>query len=174
VASINWISLRDEDDFETGVTTLIMALDTDLDHVRTHTRLLVRAKEWDGRQRGASQLLRGSDLTEAESWLAGAGGKEPAPTPLHAQYVLASRRAATRRQRVTIAGVSVALVATVVLAVLALIQRGQAVQQRKAAQARGSQPNSGWWRSRRPRRRRPSTSSGPSRTWRCCWRGRPR
>jgi len=174
VASINWISLREEDDFEAGVTTLITALDTDLEHVRTHTRLLVRAKEWDGRQRGASQLLRGSDLTEAETWLAGAGGNEPAPTPLHAQYVLASRRAASRRQRETVAGVSVALLATVVLAVLALIQRGQAVQQRKAAQARGSQPNSGWWRSRRPRRRKPSTSSGPSRTWRSCWRGRPR
>ena len=26
----------------------------------------------------------------------------------------------------------------------------------------------------RPRRRKPSTSSGPSRTWRSCWRGRPR
>lgn len=38
---------RESDDFDSAVGSLIEALDTDLDWVRAHTRLLVRANEWD-------------------------------------------------------------------------------------------------------------------------------
>ena len=47
VARLNWIFCRDSDDFDAAVRSLIQALDTDLEWVRVHTRLLVRAAEWD-------------------------------------------------------------------------------------------------------------------------------
>ena len=46
LARVNWLFFRGSDDVETAFSTLIGALDTDLDHVHTHTRLLVRATEW--------------------------------------------------------------------------------------------------------------------------------
>ena len=43
----NWVFLREEDDFNTNFELLIDALDTDLEYVKEHTRLLTRAIEWD-------------------------------------------------------------------------------------------------------------------------------
>jgi hypothetical protein len=93
LASRNWIFCREEGDFDDAVGALSRALDTDLDWVRAHTRLLVRASEWERRGRDKSLLLRGADLREAETALVGAA-REPAPTNLQREYVLAGRRAA--------------------------------------------------------------------------------
>lgn len=84
------------------------------------TRLLVRAKEWEAGNNDASLLLQGDDLRKAETWLAQAVAKKPAPTPLHAQYISASRQTATNCQRRLLAGVSVALVVSIALAILSL------------------------------------------------------
>src|SRR5438874_3269573 len=43
LAKLNWIFFRENDDFEKATDTLIKALDTDLDWVHAHTRLLTRA-----------------------------------------------------------------------------------------------------------------------------------
>jgi hypothetical protein len=43
LAKVNYIFFRESDDFEKATDTLIEALDTDLDWVRAHTRLLTRA-----------------------------------------------------------------------------------------------------------------------------------
>jgi hypothetical protein len=48
LADHNWVYVRANDDFETGVGKLIEALDTDIEWVREHTRLGVRAAEWAG------------------------------------------------------------------------------------------------------------------------------
>src|SRR5581483_3014049 len=64
-----WILARAGDDQAAALRAVGQALDTDLDWVRAHTRLLTRALEWEGRQRDASFLLHGSDLREAERWL---------------------------------------------------------------------------------------------------------
>jgi hypothetical protein len=45
LAKLNWIFCRDSDDFEKAVDTLITALETDLEWVNAHTRLLTRAIE---------------------------------------------------------------------------------------------------------------------------------
>ena len=50
--------------------------------------------------------------------------------------MLASRQAATRRQRILIGGVTLALLVAVVLAVVALIQRSNAVHEKNVAFAR--------------------------------------
>jgi WD40 repeat protein len=90
LARLNWIFLRSQDDFEKGFKGLLEALDQDLDYVRTHTRILVRALEWDRNGRDTSYLLRGADLDRANRYLAQGKDQEPRPTALHHQYVLAS------------------------------------------------------------------------------------
>ena len=135
-AALNWIFLRDGDDFDAGIGQLVSALEQDLDHVRTHTRLGVAATRWDAGGREPSQLLRGEELAAAEGWLVAGADKQPAPTQLQREYVLASRQAASRRQRTVIAGVTFALVVAVALAVVALIQRSNAIHERNVAYAR--------------------------------------
>ena len=55
LARIQWITFR-KIDFETAVRYLVQALDTDLDWIRLHTRLLLRARE------GSVAKTRGADL----------------------------------------------------------------------------------------------------------------
>src|SRR6187549_1736793 len=47
---LNWIWCRDGDDRDAALEKLTRALDTDLEWARAHTRLLVRAVEWDVRR----------------------------------------------------------------------------------------------------------------------------
>ncbi len=138
VARHNWIFFDDPERFETGVETLIEALDTDLEHVNAHTRLLIAAQRWDREDRNRSLLIRGTELAAAEAWLdtASTEDKQPAPLPLQAEFVRASREATARRQRITVGAVSVALVVAIALAIVALIQRSNAIEQRQAAVSR--------------------------------------
>ena len=52
LAALNWIDATDGS-IEAAVDRIVQALETDLDHVKAHTRLLVRASEWDGRSQPA-------------------------------------------------------------------------------------------------------------------------
>jgi WD40 repeat protein len=122
VSSHNWISFRETDDFTAAVQTLITALDTDLAATKLHTRLLIRAHEWQNRNRNPSFTLRGADLTEAEHWLARSTQLNPKPTPEQIEFIQASREATNARQRVTIASLGFGFVITVVLALLAFSQ----------------------------------------------------
>src|SRR5205814_2153079 len=89
IAAHNWIFFREGDDFDAALEQVISALETDLEWVRAHTRLLVRATEWDERGRDRGYLLHGSDLQDAERALALAAGKRPVPTPLQTEYMYA-------------------------------------------------------------------------------------
>ena len=137
LGELNWIFCRDSDDFEEATDTLISALDTDLKWVRAHTRLLTRAIEWDANGKNNSFVLRGEDLRSAERWLAEAGAqKERQPTALQTEYIIASRKAAARRQRITLGAVTFALVVAIALAALAFYQRNLAEERRRQARAR--------------------------------------
>ncbi len=96
LGALNWIFFHESDDFDSAFQSLIKALDTDLEYVRGHTRLLTRAIEWDTEKRDNSFLLRGNELREAEGWLVQGTEKEPKPTPLQTQYIIASREAETK------------------------------------------------------------------------------
>ena len=122
LAAHQYVFLRENDDFEDAFERLLKALDTDMEWVHDHTRLLVRAKEWESKGHDRSMLLRGSELREAEEWQARAAHKEPKPTSLQSEYILASRRAASRRYRATIGVVGLAAVFFVVLAAISLWQ----------------------------------------------------
>jgi len=99
VARVNWLFFRPPDDFDQAFVQLQTAIETDLTWVRAHSRLLVRAREWETHQRDKSYLLAGQDLEESERLLAEAGNRSPSPSDLHVAYVAASRGNETDRQR---------------------------------------------------------------------------
>ena len=134
LASRNYILLRTEEEFAPGFVALLAAIDDLPEWAREHTRLLERAEEWEHGGRDSGSLLRGGDLREAERWLGEQSAhKEPRPTPIQTEYVLASRRYATRRQRLTVGATLAALAVSLVLALVALLQRNEAEQQRNEA-----------------------------------------
>ena len=134
LGATNWVYMREQDDYEATIPGLIGSIETDLGWVREHTRLLVRAKEWDDKNRGNSFLLQGADLSDAESWMVDASdqpGREV--VPLQGDYIQSSRQRATRLQRNLLIGVSLALVVSIGLAIFALFQRSIAVEQTELA-----------------------------------------
>jgi WD40 repeat protein len=131
-----WLDFRDPARIDANVDELLAVLGTDVDWVELHTRFLLDANEWEERGEDRSLLLGRSDLRDAEAWLARQAGKQPTPSELQVRYILASRTAATRRQRITMGSVVAALAVTAALAIFALVQRGQAISQRDQAQSR--------------------------------------
>ncbi len=136
LAKLNWVYLRDVDSLDAGLELLVQAIDTDLDWVAAHTRLIVRSREWEARAFDASLLLRGADLTVAERWLALGPDKQPPPTAAQTRYIIESRRRATRRRLQLLAGVAVSLVVMAVLGTLTFFERHQAGRQETIAVAR--------------------------------------
>ncbi len=132
VSSHNWIFAREGDDLAAAQEELRKALETDLDYVRTHTRLLVRAKEWDVADRDPSQLLRGNDLRSAREWLKVSEAMEPPASPLHRQFI---RTSYDRWRRNTVRNVVLSLftLAISVLTVFSIQRSLLAEQQREIA-----------------------------------------
>ncbi|MBW4463161.1 MAG: TIR domain-containing protein [Nodosilinea sp. WJT8-NPBG4] len=92
LGKLQWLDFREHDgDFQANFAGLLRTLDTDREHLETHTRLLVRSGEWDRRGRDESLLLRGQDLQTAETWLMTNAAVEPLPTGLQQEYIRASR-----------------------------------------------------------------------------------
>lgn len=149
ISSHNWVYIRDEQELEKTLPAFVEAINTDLDWLAQHTRLFNRAKEWEGKGRNDSYLVRGNDLQDAVTFMSeGAAGKEPAPTPLHIEYVQAARKyaAATRRRNRIITGV--VGVALFVLSIFSLFQWYRAnenlilaVENEKAARAAEADAN---------------------------------
>lgn len=84
-AERQWSFFPGKADFGEGIQSLIEAMDTNVDWVRAHTRLLVRAREWENHEHDDSYVLRGADLHDAEEWLARGAALEPKPTPRQIQ-----------------------------------------------------------------------------------------
>jgi hypothetical protein len=93
IARHNWLFFRETDDLNQAFKDLLQALDTDLDYVRAHTRLLVRSLEWQNQGQDASYLLRGNDLDNAQQWCMQGLSKTPRPTDSHVTYINASGEA---------------------------------------------------------------------------------
>ncbi len=92
IESLPWSDFRRHDgDFLVNFGELFRALESDPYHVRSHTRLLVKASEWDAAQRDDSFLLRGNDLAESERWLEQSADKTPPVTALQKAYIKASQ-----------------------------------------------------------------------------------
>jgi hypothetical protein len=65
---------RFEDDFEHSLQVLVKAIETDLEWVKAHTRWGRMALDWEAHEHDPSFLLSGSELGEAEQWLASQAG----------------------------------------------------------------------------------------------------
>src|SRR5215203_7089041 len=115
LAAHQYVYLRESDDFEDSFERLLEALDTDMEWVRFHTRLLSGAKEWDKGGRDPSFLLRGKTLEEAERWQAKEAEEAPKLTSLQKEYILASRQAETQRQRYLLLTTALGLILVMVL-----------------------------------------------------------
>ena len=140
LSALNWIYFRDRDDFDSALQTLLQALDTDLEHVRQHTRLLVAAIEWEKQNRDESLLMRGKVLERVEQWLASGRNTAPHPTELQENYTITSRLAETarhktdaRRQQLVLASVILGLIASSVFGLVAFHQYRTAEERRKQA-----------------------------------------
>lgn len=138
IAHHNWLPFTAESDFTTSLAELLETIDRDPVYVKAHTRILVRAIEWDTSQRKGSLLLRGDDLNDAETWLISALDKNPSPTELQAQYIETSRQYERQRQRRVFSGIVTALVITGLLAILSFILFRQAESNLSLAEERGT------------------------------------
>ncbi len=136
LGKLNWIFFRATDDFPAALHTLLGAVDTDLDWVHAHTRLLVRAHEWEARKQNSSFAVRGDDLKAAEQWLTLGPTKEPKPTELQTRYIIESRRVATKRRFALLGGAVVALMVIAVLGTVAFFIQREANRQQTIAVAR--------------------------------------
>ncbi|MGQ4647999.1 TIR domain-containing protein [Lyngbya aestuarii] len=98
LASLQWIDFNNHGgDFFTNFGELTRILDADPDYIRNHTRLLLKAMEWEREGRDDSFLLRGKDLKAGEEWLAQSVNIERLPTELQIQYLQASQELPKRK-----------------------------------------------------------------------------
>ena len=124
LAKVQWIDFNQHDrDFSANFATLLQVLDTDVEHLQAHTRLLMSAIEWDTKGRRESLLLRDDELTAAEEWLSQSADKDPKPTELQQAYISSSRSiedanqkasqilaaAATKGKRLALIGMGIAV-----------------------------------------------------------------
>ena len=136
LAATNWVYLREEDNFDETIPRLIQSINTDLGWVRQHTQLLGQAIEWEKRSKNNSFLLHGSELEDAERWMAEASGKENRGIlPIQAEFIRSSRIIATRNQRRLVATMSVLVIAAIVFGFLALVSRNRALSAEADAKA---------------------------------------
>ena len=140
-----YVDARDGTGFDVTVDKVIAAIDTDHDWVTAHTLWLGRALRWEESGRDRSTLLRrGKELRSAEEWLAGQSEhRKPPPTALQSAYIAESGRAERRRMRRLATAACIAVAVAVTLAVLALLQRSEAIAQRDEARSRELAAKSG-------------------------------
>jgi hypothetical protein len=98
---LNWVSFEVDRRFDRALDELIAALDTDLDWLRSHTRLLVRAIEWEAARQSPSLLMRGEDLEAIDQAVRVSGRMKPEVTELQMTYLRASREAAEAAKRLS-------------------------------------------------------------------------
>lgn len=98
----NWLMFTEQDDFDESFAKLIEVLNTDLDYVKQHTRLLTLASEWQLQSENKSLLLRGQSLQDALDWLNlpdTAQKNELQPSQLHREYIVVSQVNQHRQRR---------------------------------------------------------------------------
>jgi WD40 repeat protein len=94
----------------------------------------MRALEWERAGQDRSFLLQGTDLQQAENWLVESVDKEPEPTLKQTRYIQSSRQDASKKQRRLLLSIGAALIVTIVLGVVAVINGQRAEQQRGIAE----------------------------------------
>ncbi len=136
LAAINWI--LNKEGFEQMAKDLVEVVETDVSYIKQHTEILNDAIAWEKANKNTSLLMRGQSLKEAEAWLQSSGDKDPEPAALHSMYISASRASSSRRLRLLIGGVTLALLVSIGLGIYALLQQQVAEEQRVLAEERAN------------------------------------
>lgn len=129
IRSHNWISFLTEDLYETSFGKLIESFNSEPEYLRRHTRLLVRAREWQVNERHVGYLLKGEELREFQDWLAEGIVQNPKPTERQYDYILASQTRRNREQLRLAGGVIIGVVIVAILSVFAYLQQEQIAAQ---------------------------------------------
>ena len=131
----NFIICREgRDDFGKAIEEIQTTIHIDYEWLKYHTKLLVKAVEWE-RTKDASRLLRGRELREAEEQLT-ERQEDPQATDLQRKYLLNSRRNEERQRRRITAGLIVGLLIMFGITIVAVWQWQRADRQTKIALAR--------------------------------------
>lgn len=125
IRELNWIFMRETDDFAAGLEKVKVAINLDMDWLQEHRRLQVRALEWD-RKKDPSLLLRGGDLRSANRMITEHEGKDPVPSELQKMFIFLSKRSERLRAMTWIA-TAFAILVMALLSWAALDQRQEAV-----------------------------------------------
>ena len=120
-------------DLSRDVDALVRVLETDHQWLKEASRLQDRAHEWLSAARGSALLLRSGALSSAEQWKDRRPAKAPAPAQEVLDLLLASRQAATQRQRWWIGGSLAVAAGALGLAGFAYVQSIEADRQRDLA-----------------------------------------
>jgi hypothetical protein len=150
LAARNFIFWNDYDDFAEKFELLLEAVESGFDDKRFHTVLLSRALHWEGKERDSALLLRGTELDDAEEWVArvSAASHRVSPSELHLAYVSSSRHevalareqhaAATRRRMflffILLIVAALCLIASFVTLGFAFVEKSRADRATRAAE----------------------------------------
>lgn len=102
LASLNYVHFYAEPQlpgsgFGYGIAKLVEALNSDIDWLREHTRLLGLASAWLERNKPDSRLLTGTDVADAKTWLLDQPPTAPEPTALQIEFIRASEKEEAER-----------------------------------------------------------------------------
>ncbi|NET72248.1 MAG: TIR domain-containing protein [Sphaerospermopsis sp. SIO1G2] len=147
LAAVQWLDFNKHDGgFYANFNELVRTLDTDREHIRSHTKWSQRALEWEEKNKSEDLLLRGSEFAVAEEWLktAETENKNPPATKLQREYIDKSREEIEagdkkeKRQililRSLLVGASVALLGAMGASFIAVSQSHEAKKQLKIAE----------------------------------------
>lgn len=132
IRDLNWIFMRANDDFDGALKKVEVAINLDVEWLQEHRRLQVRALEWD-RKKDPSLLLRGGDLRNASRMVMEHEDKDPAPSELQRHYIRFSK-SSERVRMLTWISAGLAIVIMLILSLLALDQRQDALANAAEAQ----------------------------------------
>lgn len=141
---LEWVDLRGGQISEGTLDRLFALIGTDFEWVRAHTRLLLRAAEWQASGRNPTLLLWGKELKQAEKWLAeNTAHRLPKVTEDQTAYVMASRKSTSRLVSVILGVMTILFLGALGLSLVAYFQWQEAVRQREKVE-RGDAIRSGW------------------------------
>lgn len=126
ISQHNWLPFREDDVFDDVYRTFLDTIHADPQHVKTHTRLLAKAREWEQSGQQRDRLLAGQALEEAIVWQTQAINKNPELTELQAEFIAQSQERRRQSNQFRFAAITVIMVGALLMALVAVAQRNEA------------------------------------------------
>lgn len=97
----NWLPFQEQDNFAESFQKLIHAISHDLEYVKKHTKIQMKAIDWYENGSKEAFLLRSEELQYWATWLEESDTKSPPPTELQRKYIKISREVEDANQQAT-------------------------------------------------------------------------